>query len=307
MEDLKNHIGKRQNPIRPRYKKFNIQFAKGKLRIFPDGKPQLYVARRLIWEKIRFPRYLYSMPFTLLQSWHKAIIGLATFIFLLWILTGIVWLGLADFRRPPAQIHINGHSALTTEDVYQIAGIDSNLKFYQIDANEVIKRMNQHPFIEQAYVRKLIPNTLFIILNERRPYVFLKIEDSYYLIDEQLYPIKKISASQPIPSFTLTGIKREEINLGQSIVSMGLQQGRELLNLVRASQLPLDQFAELDVADPLNLKLKLRNPPLLIQLGHDDYLEKIKTFERVYPHLQQSKKSLKSIDLRYQNRAIVRF
>lgn len=307
MEDLKNHISKRQYPIRPRYKKFNFQFAKGKLRIFPNGKPQLYEARRLIWEKIQLPRYLTSMPFTLLRSWHQAIIGLATFIFLLWILTGIVWLGSADFRRPPAQIHMKGHTALTTEDVFQIAGIDPTLEFYQIDENEVVNRLNQHPFIEQAYVRKLIPNTLFIILSERRPYVFLKIENSYYLIDEQLHPIQKISASQPIPSFALTGIKREAINLGQPIDSMGLQQGRELLNLFRASQLPLDQFAELDVADPLNLKLKLHNPPLLIQLGHDDYLKKIKTFESVYPHLQQSKKSLRSIDLRYQNRAIVRF
>ena len=307
MEDLKNHIGKRQNPIRPRDEKLNIQFAKGKLRIYPNGPPRLYVARRLIWKKIQFPSSLISMPFTLLHSWHKAIIGLTTFIFLLWILTGIVWLGLADFRRPPAQIHINGHSALTTEDIYRIAGIDSNLKFYQIDANEVVDRLNQHPFIEEAYVRKLIPNSLFFVLSERRPYVFLKIEDSYYLIDEQLHPIQKNSTSQPKPSFVITGIKREAINLGQPIVSVGLQQGRELFNLLRASPLPLDQFAELDVADPLNLKLKLRNPPLIIQLGHDDYLEKIKTFESVYPHLRQSKKSLRSIDLRYQNRAIVRF
>ena len=307
MEDLKNHISKRQNPIRPRYKKFNIQFAKGKLRIFPNGKPQLYEARRLIWKKIQRSRYLTSMPFTLLRSWHQAIMGLAAFIFLLWILTGIVWLGLADFRRPPAQIHINGHSALTTENVYQIAGIDSTLNFYQIDANEVVDRLNQHPYIEAVYVRKLIPNSLFIVLSERRPYVFLKIEDSFYLIDEQLRPIQKNSASQPIPSFVLTGIKREKINLGQPIDSIGLQQGRELLNLVQASQLLLDQFTELDVADPLNLKLKLRDPPLIIQLGHNDYLEKIKTFESVYPHLQQSKKSLRSIDLRYQNRAIVRF
>ena len=307
MVDLKDQISKRRTTIRPRHKKFNVHYAKGKLGIFPKGKPQYYMARPLIWQKIQLPGYLYSIPTTLLQSWHKTIIGLAIFIFLMWILTGIIWLGLAFFQLPPTQIHMEGNTSLTAEKIYQIAGIDSQLKFHQIDANETVNQLNQHPLIKHAHVRKLFPNTLSILLKELRPYAYLKVEESYYIIDEQLHPIQRISPTQLPPSFALTGIKKDAIHLGRAIASTGLQQGRELINLMRASQLPWDQFAELDVADPLNLKLKLRNPPLLVQLGHENYLEKIKTLEKVYTQLQHSEKPISSIDLRYQNRAIVRF
>ena len=306
MEDLKDHVRKRRATIRPPHLKYNIHYGK-KLGITHKEKSRHYATRPLLLQKIIIPGHLYTLPINLIRSWHKKIIGFATLVFLLWMLSGIIWLYPSFLRQSSIQIHLQGHTTLTPANVYQIAGIDSHLEFHQIDAYQMVSQLNQHPLIKQALVRKLFPDTIFIFIKERRPYAYLKAEDAYYLIDEQLHPIQIVSTSLPQPSFALTGIEKDAIHLGQPIVSAGLEQGRELLNLMRESALPWDQFAELDVADPLNLKLKLRDPPLLVQLGHKNYLEKIRTFEKIYSQLQQSGKPLSSIDLRYQNKAIVRF
>ena len=81
------------------------------------------------------------------------------------------------------------------------------------------------------------------------------------------------------------------------------------------------QPIHIDISDPLNLILNwplnfselqppgstepLRTVPLTIQMGSRDFVERLRTFQNIYPVLDKQHPGLKSIDLRYKNRVML--
>lgn len=307
MQDFKDRARKRQH-IAPRQKKLNIQYKpKGKLRISSQRKHRYTYPRTV--QGTRFsPSFSVASPKDFIYSWYKPFLGLGTFALVCWILIGLIWQSFSFFQYPqPHQLHIEGYAALSPPTIYDLTGISATKSFAEVDTYQVANNLKQHPRIEQVQIRKLFPNFLSIALKERRPYAYLRAEEAYYLIDLTLHPIQKVPASEASPHPVLTGLAQAEVQLGKPIVSMALQKGTQFLDMIRNSSMDWSNLAELNVEDPLNLKIKLRQPPVLFQLGQGSYLEKMKTYEKIAAQLQQANKPLHSIDLRYKNKAIVQF
>ncbi len=308
MQDFKNHASKRETSLRLRPKKYDIQYGKKKLRISPQSKQNfrpIPASRFKRKSPVSRPRSLSFDTTFLINSWAKILIGLGTMFFLIWLLTGIILLSISYSQQPFHQIHMKGYSFLTPTRIYQITGIDPNSNFGEIDIYKVAQRLNQHPVIAQAQIRKLLPDHLSISLQERRPYAHLKMGDTYYLIDRKQHPLQIIPAAYAKQHPILTGIENVSVQLGKPILSPSLEKGIQLLDSLRESGIAGHDIAKLDISDPLNLKVKLRSPSLVLQLGQDHFSEKLKTFEKIYPQLPQSRSPLRSIDLRYKNKAII--
>ena len=309
MQDLKNHASKRQTSFKSRQKKYNIKYGKKNLSVSSQGKQNSPPSQPSPFKQ-QSPLSGLKSPFAiatyLIRSWYKTLLGLGTLVFLLWLLTGIILLSNSYSQQPLDQIYMEGYSFLTPTRIYQTTGIDANTRFSDIDVYATSNRLNHHPMVEQAQIRKLFPGHLSISLIERRPYAHIKVVDTYYLIDRQFYPLQKVPAGQAKQHPVLTGIKVQSVQLGEPLLSPALEKGIQLIELIRESGIHWNDIAELDVSERLNLKLKLRSHPLVIQLGQDNYLEKIQTFEKIYSQLLQADKPISSIDLRYKNKAIVR-
>ncbi|MBF0280264.1 MAG: cell division protein FtsQ/DivIB [SAR324 cluster bacterium] len=308
MQDFKNHASKRQTTLQQRQKKYDIRYSKRKLTVSPQGKPNFHPAQTALLKpgsSISRLKNISLNPSFLLASWNRILIGLGLLVFLLWILTGIIFLGISYTKKPLRQFDINGYSLLTPSSIYQMTAIAPDTRFGDIDAYSVSEILNQHPMIEQVQTRKLLPGYMSIALKERRPYAHVQILDSYYLIDRQFHPLQKIPDFAAKEHLVLTGIQSKPVSLGQPILSPALRKGLNLLDLLNEMQIDWKDIAELDLADPLNYKLKLRSPPSVVQLGQDRLPEKLNTFKRIYSQLIQNKSSIRSIDLRYKNKAIV--
>ncbi len=65
-------------------------------------------------------------------------------------------------------------------------GSDGNpgVPFFGIDTDAIAARVEQHPFIGDAHVRRLPPDTLEITVTERSPRAAVRTEDGVYLVDE---------------------------------------------------------------------------------------------------------------------------
>jgi len=309
MQDFKNHASKRQTSLQLRPKKYDIQYGKKKLRISPRNKQNfrpIQVSPFKRKSSVSRPKSLSFDSTFLINAWYKILIGLGIMLFLIWLLTGIILLSISYAQQPFHHIHMKGYSFLTPMHIYQITGMDPHSNFGEIDSYEVAHRLNQHPVIEQAQIRKLLPDHVSIALQERRPYAHIKIGEMYYLIDRKHHPLQTIPEADAKQHPIFVGIEEVPVQLGKPILSPALEQGIQLLDLLRKSGIAWPDIAELDISDRLNLKVKLRAPSLVIQLGQDHFLEKLKTFKKIYPQLPQSQSSLRSIDLRYKNKVIIR-
>ncbi len=309
MQDLKNRFhNKQQTGSRSHQKRFDIQYNQSGWKIKSSKKTDHLFSRLLLKEssssKASNPAYGTEKP---QASSLRIFFGLTSFLFLLFVLLGITLKSYDHFQHSPNQIHIEGASLLSAVEIYEIMGITPDMKLNEIDTFLISNRLNRHPAIKQAEIRQIFPDQLYILLKERRPYGYLKTGKQYYLIDHERYPIRHIPAGQVGNQLIITGVEKELVQLGKPIPSAALEKGMQLLELMQTSNFDLGKIAVVDVSDILNIKLKLQTTNSIVQLGQGDYLEKIKRFQTIYPQLLQQHQQLHSIDLRYQNKAIVQF
>jgi cell division protein FtsQ len=68
------------------------------------------------------------------------------------------------------RITVAGIAELSEAEVLQTAGIDPRISLAFFDANEARQRLETHPLVREASVRKLFPNEIAIQLVEREPF-----------------------------------------------------------------------------------------------------------------------------------------
>ncbi|MBF0288283.1 MAG: FtsQ-type POTRA domain-containing protein [SAR324 cluster bacterium] len=309
MQDLKNRFhNKSQTKSQSYQKKVDIQYGKGGLRV-KSSKKQHHLLKRLL---MRDPSSIKQFDdaydsFPPKASALRVFFGFVSFLFTLFVLLGIVLKSYDYFQHPPSQVHIEGASLLSAVEIYEITGMTPGMKLKEIDTFLISNLLNRHPAVKQAEVRQVFPDQLYISLKERFPYAYLKAGDQYYLVDRERYPIQYVSADQAANQFVITGVDASLVQLGKPIPEDSLETGMELIDLIRQSSFDLKTIMAVDVSDLLNIKLKLRDTNSIVQLGHNDYQGKMNRLATIYPQLLQQHKKLRSIDLRYQNRAIVQF
>ena len=302
MEDFKNRAMRHPFVGKARPRKLDIQYEKGKLKVFAKRPPQ--PSRK----QTRPPSAVVHLatPRSFLQSGYKIVLGMATFGCAVWLLVGVMVQSVSFFQQlPPHQFYLKGYITLSPSRIYDAIGFRFDQKFNEINTHEVANRLNQHPKIAQVQIRRLFPDFLAISLKERHPHIFLKTAGFYYSVDEFFYPIEKTAIFENFDLPVFTGIDPSQIQLGRPIASNALQNAADFFDSIRQSSLDWKNIAELDVGDPLNLKIKLRTPAVLVQLGQGNFLEKMQTYEKIVTQLQQSGKPFHSVDLRYENKAIV--
>lgn len=301
MQDFKNHATRQ--PLDKKYQKKIVPNAKGKFRA---AAPRPSPSPRRVRERSSGAFFNFWTPHMFVESGYKWVLGIVTFGCTLWLLVGVVGQSFSFFQQPPPhQMYLNGYRTLSPASIYETIGMGSDVKFNEISPYQMANRLNQHPKVAQAQIRRLFPDFLAISLKERQPYIFLHTKGFYYLLDESFYPIEKAAVFENFDHPIFTGIAPSQVQLGVPVSSSALEKGAQFFDAMRQSSLDWKNIAELDVGDAFNLKVRLRHPAVLVQLGQGDYLEKMQTYEKIVTRLQQSGKPFHSVDLRYKNKAIV--
>ena len=168
---------------------------------------------------------------------------------------------------------------------------------------------------------------------------FILIGDDQRLLKE--LPVDVLWNSQYKTLPLIKGLTISSIKLGTHLKSPVLERGLRFLETFQqmaSAQKSIepadlikdnDQFRlvdlsfqpiHIDISDPLNLKVNwpvmlselqtgvpgtLRTVPLTIQIGSRDFMERLRTFQNIFPVLEKQHPGLKSIDLRYKNRILL--
>lgn len=140
----------------------------------------------------RVPLHLWRLRFTLSVG-QLCTVGIA-------LTTGltawIVW-GTATFGAH--SVVVRGSSMLTVQEVRAVANVPSDTPLARLDTAAVAERVRQLPEVHTVEVFRSWPNTVRIVITERKPVALTIQNDQYVLVDREAVAFRQVPEPPDLP------------------------------------------------------------------------------------------------------------
>lgn len=203
------------------------------------------------------------------------------------------------------EVKISGSSHLSFEEVLRIAKLQRGESLLAIDLEKICKNLQGHPWVAEVSAEKDLPDTLRIIIQERKPVAAVEIGTDYYFLDERGVLFLRIKEKETKGIPILTGLKKEDVDKNDPVINRLMWDAVTIGPLLK--ERGLSDFTRLRINRASGLTLISPERGISATIGAKDFgtrLDRLRTILGLSsdPRLAQ----LISIDLSYANQAIIR-
>lgn len=143
------------------------------------------------------------------------------------------------------KIEVEKNDRFTVEEIKKLSGLEEGVNMFEIKKGDKIDRLEENPYIREAEIKRQMPDTLIVSLDQRTPVAVVKQKDKYVILDREGYVLDK---KEKLPHYTLLdGVSATEAKPG-TIVTVKeeklYRQYMELLDKMIAADL---YFREIDI------------------------------------------------------------
>jgi len=211
-------------------------------------------------------------------------------------IAGVVLLGIFVLRVSASlmvlrQIEVTGNHYLDREEVLRDAGLYEGMSLLKLSLGEVDRRLRQNPWIRRVFLKKRLPYTLMIKIEEAHPEALLSLHNRLFLIDDGGNILQEI---------------RDDVNRFLPIINIDPQRNhrgfKESLRLIDA----LDRSGLLDRSNSVEIGLEpyglfLKVDGEAIKIGYGDYERKLRRWLELEPELRRMGMKIQYVDLRFKD------
>lgn len=169
-------------------------------------------------------------------------------------------------------MEVKNISTLSPWEVEQVAGIYRGTSLLKVDTREMQRRLEADERILQAEVKRRLPQTLVITIQENVGFAAVPYFSSWLEVNQEGRVLSVTNQFSALNLPIVTGLDRSVVKVGDFLGD----QVRWQVASKCLSQLPaslLGQISEINVSDPTNIVFYSRDP-LRILLGDSNNLEK---------------------------------
>ena len=204
------------------------------------------------------------------------------------------------------EVEVEGIHRVTKPEVLERLVLNPGMGLHQVSTAFLAERVRTHAWIKEATVERRPPHLLHVTVLERMPAAIIRIGADHWLSDEGGYLLAKLGRQDDQTLPLLTGLDRQAIQRGEARVRNAVQSGVVLAKLIANT---FDGRVEVDLANPLNVVATANG--VRFQFGDDSLVDQWERFQKVKPSFKTAsfdgrKREVTEIDLRYDNRVIVR-
>ena len=188
------------------------------------------------------------------------------------------------------QITVQGCRALHEEQLLAWAELRQGVPLLKLRLPEAEQRLRQQPWIEQASIRRVWPDSLVVDVKERRPLALIKLEDQPELryVDQNGMVFAAVEPGQDLDFPVITGISQADGPQIFSLADKGAAEAAQFLRLVAQGNplLPLQALSEIHVSRDKGIIAYLAERPFPIYIGYGNiktrYYQLVRLLERLY-------------------------
>jgi len=227
----------------------------------------------------------------------------------------VCWAGLLLIRQvgPVLQrgleireVSVEGVHQVTKQEVLERLALKKGLAQHQVGLAYLAERLRSHPWIKEAAVERLPLHGLRVTIVERKPAAIVRTGSEHLLTDDEGVVLARLGMQDQTTLPLLLGVDGTLLAQSDLRVKQRVQSSIELAKWMAET---LDGRIEIDVSHSVNLVASARG--VRFHFGSDGLREQWDRFIKVraafkVPAFDGRKHEGRDVDLRYDNRVIVR-
>jgi cell division protein FtsQ len=213
---------------------------------------------------------------------------------------------LASDALTVTRITVQGNQRMSRGEVLGLLEGLSGASIVLTDLESWRQKLLMSPWVADASIRRMFPGTLAVVIEERRPIGIGRIKGTLYLIDKSGTVIDEFGPNySDLDLPIIDGLSRagEEDRSGDE--ARAALAGRLMSELASRPKLA-GQVSQIDVTDPRNAIVLLKNDTALLRVGEDRFVDRLQSYVDLMPALRDRMPDIDYVDLRFDQRVYVR-
>ena len=202
---------------------------------------------------------------------------------------------------------VRGHQRLSTGEVLALVEGLRGQNILAVSLDEWQTRLLSSPWVERATIRRVLPSTVEIAVEERRPMGVGRLGTAMYLIDAKGVIIDEYGPSYAdIDLPIIDGLATSPKDGGSMIDAARAEFAARLLANVSSRPEIARRISQIDVADLHDAVVILDDDQALLRLGDTEFVARLQQYIDLAPALRERLSAIDYVDLRFDERLYVR-
>ena len=199
---------------------------------------------------------------------------------------------------------VRGNGRLSNGEVLALLQGLRGRSILSIDLEDWRLAVMNSPWVADAALRRSLPSTVEVTIQERAPLAVGRINGSLYLLDDRGIAIDEYGPAYadldlPIVDGFSSAPGEEATNAQRAMLA-----GR-LLDALRAGNMD-GQVSQIDVSDSRNAVVLLEGDTTLLRLGNEKFVERLHSYLEIAPAVRDQMPAIDYVDLRFDQRVYAR-
>ena len=206
-----------------------------------------------------------------------------------------------------AHIAIHGTDRLSRGEAMALIGDLRGRNILAIRLDDWRDKLMTSPWVEDAVVRRVLPNTLDVVVRERTPMGIARIGRDPYLVDAHGTVIDEFGPSHADLDLPVIDGLAQPPREGAPVVDQGRTAlAARLLDDVSQHQQIAARVSQIDVRDARDAVVLLDGDTVMLRLGDRDFAARLQDYLDVATALKDRMSAIDTVDLRFGERMYVR-
>jgi cell division protein FtsQ len=188
--------------------------------------------------------------------------------------------------------------------VLESADMRAGTSLWRVDPAALAARLETHPWIRRAKVRREFPRRLIVDLAEREPAAILFLDQLYY-VDSTGIAFVRVGERDPLDLPFVTGVEAAIVADERPFARHAIRQALRLLRSMHAAGLPF-RISEVHIERERGITVFPVEPRVALTFGWSGFGTKLGRLGRVLQDFRGRESQIREIDLTMGTAAVVR-
>lgn len=206
-------------------------------------------------------------------------------------------------------VEVTGTERLDADDIKSIAGVSEGVNILSVNLSSSRKRLAAEPWIKDASISRKFPSKMTIDIREHNALAVMDFE-RLFMIDTSGCIFAEYDSSDPASLPVVSGLSYKDWTAKGFRETRAFNALMRILHLCNAagSTIPNRNIEKIIVDQEIGLTLKTREPVQFVELGFEQYEDKLERFEKIAAHLEEKELEnvFSRVDLKNPDRIVAR-
>lgn len=166
-------------------------------------------------------------------------------------------------------ISVVGNSKISNDEIISLSKIQIDNNMFKYQAKKIQDNIKQNAYIESIKVKRKLPDSIELIVEERKATYMIQIANAYAYIDNQGYILEISDKDEKLPILLGTETMQEEIHAGNRLCTEDLKKLNDVLKIMESANSNgiANLITKINIKDSTNYILTLSSNKKTVYLG----------------------------------------